>query len=133
MCEGKVFLPESMTWPAHVAHKPFEQPEVYLEQSIGGAEMRALLCCQVRCHGQPLCLLKLACPLTWQRSSIGNLSVVLGDSAFDLCEVLCSVAVAVENCQNAWGGIGVIKADMYALCVPWCTVTPCSQGVCDFM
>ena len=58
--------------------------------------------------------------------------VVLGDSAFDHCEVLGSIAVAVEKCQNAWCGFGIIKADMLAVCLPWCIVSPCSHVICGF-
>lgn len=70
MCKAKVFLPEGMTRPARVAGRLLEQPEVYLEQSVGGAEMVALLRCQVRCCGQPLFPLKLPGPLAWHRSCV---------------------------------------------------------------
>ena len=84
--------------PAREARRTFEEPEIYLERCVGGTATRALLRCRVRCRRQALCPLKLPGPLGWQRSSVGNLSVVRGDSAFDLCEVLGSVAVAVEKC-----------------------------------
>ena len=132
MCKAKVFLPERMTRPARVACRPFEQAEVYPEQSVGEAEMRALLRCQVRCCVQSLCPFKLPSPLVWQRSSIEILSVVLRDSTFDHCEVLGSVTVAVENCQHAWGGVGIIKAGMLAVCLTWCSVSSCLPDVCVF-
>ena len=128
----KCFSRKGMTPPASLACRPFEQPEVYLQQSVGGAEMGALLRCQVCCRGQPLCPFKLPGSLMWQRSSIESLSVVLRNSAFVRCEFLGSVAVAVENCQDAWGGVGIIKADRLAVCLPWCSVSPCSHDVCGF-
>lgn len=132
MCKAIVFLPEGMTRPAHVACRPFEEPELYPEQSIGREEMGTLLPCQVPCRGQPPFPFRLPSPLAWQRSSIESLSVVLGDSAFDHCEFLGSVAVAVENCQDACGAVGLIKADRLAVCLPWCSVSPCSHDVCGF-
>ena len=94
--------------------------------------------CRGSCFGRdtlrvyPLCPGRLPAPLAWQRSSTGSLSVVLGYSAFDLCEVLSSVTVAMEKCQDAWAGVGIIKADMLVVCLPWCTVSPCSHDVCGF-
>ena len=103
-----------------------------MEQSLGGAEMRSVLRCQVCCRGQPLCPLKLTTPLAKQSSSVGNRSVVLGESAFDLCEVLGSVTLSVEKCHDAWGRVRVIKAVMLAVCPTWYTVTTCLQDVCVF-
>ncbi len=94
-----------------------EQSEVYLEQSLGGTEVGALLRRQLHCRGQPLCPFKFPGLLVWQMFYIESLSVVLGDSAFDHCEFLGSVTVAVENCQDAWGGVGIIRADRLLRCV----------------
>ena len=58
--------------------------------------------------------------------------MVLGDSAFDHCEFLGSVVVAVENCQDAWCEVGIIKADRLSVCLPWCSLSPCSHDICGF-
>lgn len=94
-------------------------------------------CCDAGCAAarQALCPLKRPGPLGWQRSSVGNLFVVLGDSAFGLCEVLGSVTVAVEKCQDPWGRVSVIKAGMLrsltpgVQCPPVCTVSVASNRV----
>ena len=128
----KCFSRGGMTRPASVAGRPFEQPEVYLEQSIGGAGMGAPLPCLLCCRGQPLFPFRLPSPLAWQRSSVESLSVVLGDHAFDHCELLGSVTVAGENFQDAWGGISINEGDRLVVCLPWCSVFPCSEDVCGF-
>ena len=125
MCKVKVLLPGGHD-------SACEQPEVYLEQSVGGTEVGALMRRQAHCRGQPLCPFKFPGPLVWQRFSVESLSLVLGDSAFDHCEFHGSVTVAVENRQDAWGGVGIIKADRLAVCLPCCSVSPCSHDVCGF-
>ena len=122
----------------HLPTKPrrnFKEPEIYLEQSVGGTATRTLLRCRVRCRRQALCPLKCPGPLEWQRSSVGNLFLVLGDSAFGLCEVLGSVTVAAEKCQDPWSRVSVIKAGMLqsltpgVQCPPFCTVSVASNRV----
>ena len=132
MCKAIVFLSEGMMRLARVACRPFEQLELYLELSIGEEEMRALLPCLVPGRGQPLFPFRLPSPLAWQSPSVESLYVVLWDSAFDHCDFLGSVAVAVENCQDAWGVVGIIKADRLSVCLPWCSVSLCSHDVCGF-
>ena len=132
MCKAIVFLPEGMMRLARVARRPFEKPELYPEQSIGGEEMGALVPCLVPGLGQPLFSFRLPSPLPWQSSSVESLSVVLWDSAFDHCEFLGSFAVAVENCEDACSVVGIIKADMLLVCLPWYSVSPCSHDVCGF-
>ena len=45
-----------MTQPARVACRPFKQPELYRQHSIGGEEMGALLPYLLPGRGQPLFL-----------------------------------------------------------------------------
>ena len=132
MCKAIVFLPEGLTRSARVACRPFEQPQLYREQSIGGEVMGALLPFLVPGRELSLFHFRLPSPLAWQRSSVESLSVVLGDSAFVHCEFLGSVAVAVQNCQDASGVVGIIKGDKLSVCLPWCSVSPCSHDVCGF-